>query len=278
MFHGSSIDTLQARGLKPVNMVQPCVIQAACGRSVCLPRRPCLVSLRGTSLGRPFQANRCPNLKQIRAAADFGAGDDDEEQEGTNRRRRRGGKDRPRGERPPKEERDDGFKERVVQVSRVTKVVKGGKQLSFRAVVVVGDEKGQVGVGVGSAKEVVTAVVSAAKDAKKNLIKIPVTRNFSFPHRIDGEAGAAKVMLRPASEGTGVIAGGSVRVVLEMAGVKNAFGKQLGSGNPLNNARATIDGLSRMRTLEQVAELRDITVAELLGMRKEEPQVQPVAA
>lgn len=126
----------------------------------------------------------------------------------------------------------------------------------------------QVGVGVGSAKEVVNAVTSAGKDAKKNLIKVPITRNFSFPHRIDGEAGAAKVMLRPASEGTGVIAGGAVRVVLEMAGIKNAFGKQLGSGNPLNNARATVDGLSRMRTFEQVAELRGLTVSELMGFRK----------
>lgn len=126
----------------------------------------------------------------------------------------------------------------------------------------------QVGVGVGSAKEVINAVQSAGKDAKKNLVKVPITRNFSFPHRIDGEAGAAKVMLRPASEGTGVIAGGAVRIVLELAGIKNAFGKQLGSGNPLNNARATVDGLSRMRTFEQVAELRGLTVSELMGFRK----------
>jgi small subunit ribosomal protein S5 len=123
---------------------------------------------------------------------------------------------------------------------------------------------------VAGAKEVVNAVQTAVKDAKKHLVKVPLTRNFSFPHRIDGIAGAAKVMLRPASDGTGVIAGGSVRVVLEMAGIKNAFGKQLGSPNPLNNARATVDGLANMRTIDMVAQERDLTVSELLGYRKGE--------
>ncbi len=123
---------------------------------------------------------------------------------------------------------------------------------------------------MAGAKEVVNAVQTAVKDAKKHLVKVPLTRNFSFPHRIDGIAGAAKVMLRPASDGTGVIAGGSVRVVLEMAGIKNAFGKQLGSPNPLNNARATVDGLANMRTIDMVAQERDLTVSELLGYRKGE--------
>lgn len=151
-----------------------------------------------------------------------------------------------------------------MQVRRVTKVVKGGKQLSFRAVVVVGDEKGKVGVGCAAAKEVVTAVQKAVLDAKRKMVTVPLTKNASFPHRIEGIAGAAKVMLRPASEGTGVIAGGSVRVVLELAGVKNAFGKQLGSPNALNNARATVDGLSSMKTYTQVAKDRNVSVEYLL--------------
>lgn len=120
-------------------------------------------------------------------------------------------------------------------------------------------------MGCASAKEVIDAVAKAVLDAKKHFIAVPLTRSFSFPHRIDGIAGAAKVMLRPASEGTGVIAGGAVRVVLELAGIKNAFGKQLGSGNPLNNARATVDGLARQRTLQMVADERGLTMEELIG-------------
>ncbi|KAK9830009.1 hypothetical protein WJX72_009166 [[Myrmecia] bisecta] len=172
-------------------------------------------------------------------------------------------------------EKEDEFQERVVQVSRVTKVVKGGKQLSFRAVVVVGDEKGQVGVGCGSAKEVIQAVQSAVTDAKRHLIRIPLSRSNSFPHRIDGHFGAAKVMLRPAAEGTGVIAGGAVRVVLELGGIKNGFGKQLGSSNPLNNARATVEGLRNMKTFQQVADERGLTLDQLVG-KKRDPE--PAAA
>jgi small subunit ribosomal protein S5 len=134
--------------------------------------------------------------------------------------------------------------------------------------VVVGDENGTVGVGCASAKEVMMAVKKAIVDAKRNLISVPLTKNASFPHRFDGIFGAAKVMLRPASEGTGVIAGGAVRTVLEMAGVKNAFGKQLGTSNPLNNARATIQGLQSMRTFESVAALRDVPIETLLPPRK----------
>ncbi|DBA93220.1 TPA: ribosomal protein S5 [Trebouxia sp. C0005] len=167
-----------------------------------------------------------------------------------------------------REEASDGFQERVVQVRRVTKVVKGGKQLSFRAVVVVGDEQGQVGVGCASAKEVVQAVAKAVVGAKNELVRVPLTNSATFPHRIDGYFGAAKVMLRPASEGTGVIAGGAVRVVLELAGVKNAFGKQLGSPNPLNNARAALVGLSEMRTFKEVAAQRDMTIEEFMGRIK----------
>lgn len=131
-------------------------------------------------------------------------------------------------------------------------------------VVIVGDEKGQVGVGCSSAKEVVQAVAKAVVDAKNSLVTVPLARNSTFPHRIDGYFGAAKVMLRPASEGTGVIAGGAVRVVLELAGIKNGFGKQLGSPNPLNNAKAALEALKEMRTLQQVAAQRDMTIEEMM--------------
>lgn len=157
----------------------------------------------------------------------------------------------------------DGFEERVVQVRRVTKVVKGGKNLNFRAIVVVGDMNGRVGVGVGKAQEVVSAVQKSALNARRNIITVPMTKYKTFPHRADGKFGAAKVMLRPACPGTGVIAGGSVRVVLEMAGIENALGKQLGSNNALNNARAVIVAVQKMRTFEEVAADREIPVEHL---------------
>lgn len=162
-----------------------------------------------------------------------------------------------------KEKVRDGFDERVVQVRRVTKVVKGGKQMRFRAVVVVGDKKGQVGVGVGKAREVVAAVEKSATDARRNIITVPMTKYSTFPHRAEGDYGAAKVMLRPASPGTGVIAGGAVRIVLEMAGVENALGKQLGSKNALNNARATVVAVQKMRQFSDVAAQRGIPMEEL---------------
>lgn len=167
------------------------------------------------------------------------------------------------GSKGKKEKVKDGFDERVVQVRRVTKVVKGGKQLKFRAIVVVGDKKGQVGVGVGKAKEVITAVQKSAANARRNIITVPMTKYLTFPHRADGDYGAAKVMLRPASPGTGVIAGGAVRIVLEMAGVENALGKQLGSNNALNNARATVMAVSKMKQFSEVAEERGIPMEEL---------------
>ncbi|CAL1372802.1 unnamed protein product [Linum trigynum] len=157
----------------------------------------------------------------------------------------------------------DGFEERVIQVRRVTKVVKGGKQLHFRAIVVVGDKQGQVGVGVGKAKEVIGAVQKSAINARRNIITVPLTKYSTFPHRSDGKYGAANVMLRPASPGTGVIAGGAVRIVLEMAGVENALGKQLGSNNALNNARATVVAVQKMRQFRDVARERGIPMEEL---------------
>jgi small subunit ribosomal protein S5 len=140
------------------------------------------------------------------------------------------------------------WSERVVSIQRVTKVVKGGKKLSFRAVVVVGDEKGKVGVGVGKAGDVITAVKKGVTDGKRNVIPVPLTTSSSIPHAINGRFGAAKLILRPSAPGSGVIAGGSVRTVLELAGIKNILSKQLGSNNLLNNARATIDGLSNLRS------------------------------
>ncbi|KAB1221958.1 30S ribosomal protein S5, chloroplastic [Morella rubra] len=162
-----------------------------------------------------------------------------------------------------KEKVKDGFDERVVQVRRVTKVVKGGKQLHFRAIVIVGDKQGQVGVGVGKAKEVIQAVQKSAVNARRNIISVPMTKYLTFPHRSEGDYGAAKVMLRPASPGTGVIAGGAVRIVLEMAGVENALGKQIGSKNALNNARATVVAVQKMRQFRDVARERGIPMEEL---------------
>ncbi|KAL0321253.1 UNVERIFIED_CONTAM: 30S ribosomal protein S5, chloroplastic [Sesamum radiatum] len=167
------------------------------------------------------------------------------------------------GSKNKKEKVRDGFEERVVQVRRVTKVVKGGKQLHFRAIVVVGDKQGNVGVGVGKAKEVIAAVQKSAVNARRNIVTVPMTKYKTFPHRSDADYGAARVMLRPASPGTGVIAGGAVRIVLEMAGVENALGKQLGSNNALNNARATVVAVQRMRQFSEVAEERGIPMEEL---------------
>nr|YP_010337742.1 ribosomal protein S5 [Sahlingia subintegra]UNJ17327.1 ribosomal protein S5 [Sahlingia subintegra] len=157
-------------------------------------------------------------------------------------------------------EKDSELERKVVQIRRVTKVVKGGKKLSFRAVVIIGNEKGQVAVGVGKAGDVMGAVKKGVADGKKHLVDIPLTKASSIPHRINGRAGAAKIMMRPSAPGTGVIAGGSVRTVLELAGVQNILAKQLGSNNPLNNARATIDALSNLKTLTSASKARDLPI------------------
>ena len=153
--------------------------------------------------------------------------------------------------------------EKVVQIRRVTKVVKGGKKLSFRAVVVVGNAKGQVGVGVGKALEVISAIQKGVVDAKKNLINVPII-DSTIPHQIIGRAGAAKVLLKPAREGTGIIAGGAARTVLELGGVGDILSKSLGSRSPLNVARATLDGLIHLRKFESVARLRGFTLKEMI--------------
>jgi small subunit ribosomal protein S5 len=160
-------------------------------------------------------------------------------------------------------EKETNWQERVIQIRRVSKVVKGGKKLSFRAIVVVGNEKGQVGVGVGKAGDVIGAVRKGVADGKKQLIEVPLTKASSIPHRTNGASGGAQVMMRPAAPGTGVIAGGAVRTVLELAGVKNILAKQLGSNNPLNNARAAVNALESLRTLAEVAEDRGISLEQL---------------
>lgn len=148
--------------------------------------------------------------------------------------------------------------ERLIKISRVSKVTKGGKKLSFRAVVVIGDENGKVGVGVAKADDVVNAFKKAKTDGYKNLVKFPLTKSLSVPHHVVGNFGACKVIVRPSIEGSGVIAGGAARIVLEVAGVKNVIAKQLGSDNLLNNARATISALQNLTTKLEVAEKRDL--------------------
>jgi len=150
------------------------------------------------------------------------------------------------------------FVERLIKISRVSKVTKGGKKLSFRAIVVVGDENGKVGVGVAKADDVVNAFKKAKTDGRKNLITFPITKSLSIPHDVSGNFGACKIIMRPSIEGSGVIAGGAVRIVLEVAGVKNVIAKQLGSNNLLNNARAAINALQNLTTKSQVAKKRNI--------------------
>jgi small subunit ribosomal protein S5 len=178
------------------------------------------------------------------------------------------------------------LKERVVEINRVAKVVKGGRRFSFTALVVVGDEVDRVGVGYGKAREVPLAISKAVEDAKKNLFTVP-KHGTTITHEILGRFGAARVLLRPASEGTGVIAGGGVRAVLELGGVRDILAKSLGTTNPVNMLKATVQGLQSLRRPHEVAQARGKTIAEVLPIPKQQPaeeeapsedEPEPVAA
>lgn len=155
------------------------------------------------------------------------------------------------------------LEERVVNINRVAKVVKGGRNFRFAALVVVGDKNGHVGVGIGKAQEVPEAIRKASQDAKKHIFCVPIV-NTTIPHQVTGIFGAGRVLLKPAGEGTGVIAGGPVRAVCELAGIKDVRSKSLGTSNPQNIVNATVEGLKSLKTAEQVAKLRGKSVEEIL--------------
>ena len=170
----------------------------------------------------------------------------------------------PRRDRRDRNEEPPEFEEKLVAVNRVTKTVKGGRNMRFSALIVIGDKKGRVGVGMGKAVEIPEAIRKASEAAKKNLVTI-ATKGTSIPHETVGHFGTAKVVLLPAPEGTGVIAGGPARAVLELCGVKDIRTKSYGTNNPINTVKATLEGLKSLRTAEQVAKLRGKTVEEILG-------------
>ncbi len=156
------------------------------------------------------------------------------------------------------------LKEKLITINRVTKVVKGGRKFRFSALIVLGDENGHVGLGMGKAQEIPEAINKAKEEAKRNMITVPIVGS-TIPHEMIGIFSKGQVMLRPAPEGTGVIAGGPVRAVLELSGVKDIYTKSYGSNNPANCAKATIEGLRALKTVEQVAKLRGKTTQEILG-------------
>ena len=168
----------------------------------------------------------------------------------------------PRRNNGPKAEKE--FEERVVTINRVTKVVKGGRKFRFAALVVIGDKKGRVGFGTGKANEGPDAIRKASEAAKRNVIKVPNVHG-TIPHEIDGIYGSGHVFIKPASQGTGIIAGGPVRAVVELAGYSDILSKSLGSRTPINMVRATMEGLKSLKTAQEVAELRDKKVEEIYG-------------
>jgi small subunit ribosomal protein S5 len=169
------------------------------------------------------------------------------------------------------------LQERVVEINRVAKVVKGGRRFSFTALVVVGDESGTVGVGYGKANEVPVAIQKGVERAKKSLFKVPM-HGSTITHKTVGRFGAGQVLLKPASPGTGVIAGGGVRAVLELAGIHDILSKSLGSQNPINLVKATVAGLQSLRTPDEVAELRGLTIDQVLGLTRDEKETGTLAA
>ncbi|MGI5950815.1 MAG: 30S ribosomal protein S5 [Brooklawnia sp.] len=198
-----------------------------------------------------------------------------ESQRGGGRQGERRGRDDRRG-RDQRDDRKDQYLERVVSINRVAKVVQGGRRFSFTALVVVGDGEGTVGVGYGKAKEVPAAIAKGVEEAKKNFFRVPLIQR-TIPHAVQGEKAAGIVLLRPASPGTGVIAGGSVRAVLECAGVHDVLAKSLGSANSINVVHATVAALKALEEPEQVAKRRgkrveDVAPAALLRARKEAEQ------
>jgi small subunit ribosomal protein S5 len=166
------------------------------------------------------------------------------------------------------------LQERVIEINRVAKVVKGGRRFSFTALVAVGDEDSVVGIGYGKAREVPLAIQKAVENARKSLIRVP-KYGQTIPHRIIGRYGAGHVVLRPASPGTGVIAGGGVRAVLELAGIRDVLSKSIGTQNPINLVKATMDGIINLRRPEQVAKLRGLSVNQVLGLDLKEKYAKP---
>lgn len=173
---------------------------------------------------------------------------------------------RERRDRGPRRERrqESEFQEKMVSINRVSKTVKGGRNMRFAALVVIGDGKGRVGCGIGKATEIPEAARKAAEDAKKHLIRVSM-KDATIPHEVVGRFGTGKVLMLPAPEGTGIIAGGPARAVLELCGIRNIRTKSYGTSNPINMVKATIEGLRALRSAEEVAKLRGKTVEELLG-------------
>jgi small subunit ribosomal protein S5 len=171
---------------------------------------------------------------------------------------------RENNNRPRRQEDNDGLNKKLITINRVTKVVKGGRNMRFAALVVVGDEKGKVGCGMGKANEVPEAIEKATTQAKRNMISVPLL-GTSIPHEIVGKFGRGVVLMMPAAEGTGVIAGGPVRAVMEACGIKNIRTKSHGTSNPINCVKAVIEGLTSLKTAEQVAALRGKSVEEIIG-------------
>ncbi len=193
-----------------------------------------------------------------------GHGAPEEAADGAKRGRRTSSREKNRQDETKRDREQSEWEEKIIQVRRVTKVVKGGKKLSFRAVVAVGNNKGQVGIGIGKASEVIVAIQKGVADARKSLISVPLI-GATLPHQIVGKQGSSRVLLKPAAKGTGVIAGGASRAILELAGVGDVMSKSLGSRSPLNVARATVNGLNELRTFDQSARLRGITVQQMLN-------------